>query len=315
MAGIALFAFVLAGVDLGRALGLIASADPAYLFAGVLLVIVEVLVRSLNWMLLAGVYARGYGFAAALRTYMIGIAFGAVTPGKAGDLVKTKDLMDSTGLDLTKAVSVGLLDRVINLAVLVLSAVTASGLTALMVAGSSGGLTVVSAMLAAAVLAFAIALDERLSLMVLRPLQGFLVPRKLRSQTKQLFRAFHDTVSEFRASPTRYAVAATTVTGWLVIFCRPYLFGLALGMDVSWWAFVMFMPIVTAVEVLPLSVMGLGTRDATLVLLFGLMGVTMETMVALSAMILLVAVVPQVVAGYLLAMGARKKGAAKGGGR
>jgi hypothetical protein len=297
-----LFALILSSVDVGRTLDLILRANPGFLLIGLLLVLLEIMVRSLNWMVLAGIYARGYGYLSALQTYMIGIAFGAVTPAKAGDFMKVSDLEDRTGLDLTKAFTVGLLDRIINFIFLFLSAGASVAAVALVVSGGGSELMALLIPLAAIVLALAVVLDEGLSLMVLRPLQGFLIPERFRGDTRKLFQTFHETLAGFKGSGSRWAVLSLTLLGWLVIFIRPYFFSQAIGMDVEWWAFILFVPIISVVEVLPLSVMGLGTRDATILILFASMGVGREQMIALSAMMLLLSAVPQVVLGYLIAL-------------
>jgi len=299
--GLLLFAYIVSTADVVGAAGLILGADRVYLAAGLLLVALEVAVRSLCWKALAGIYAGGYRYSDALQAYMIGIAFGSVTPGKAGDLVKVTDLRDRMGLDMTKAFTVGLLDRLINFMFLFISAGAAAAAVAMTMAGLGDSLLPVIVFMAAFIPAVFVVLNERVSSALLRPLQAFLVPERFRGDTKSLFRTFHKTVGEFRRSRSRSAVAALMLLGWLIIFARPYFFGRALGMDVGWWTFMLFIPIVSAVEVLPLSIMGLGTRDASILFLFGLMGVDRERMVALSAMILLLSLLPQVVAGYLIA--------------
>ena len=128
------------------------------------------------------------------------------------------------------------------------------------------------------------------------------MPERFRGNTKELFTTFHETLKQFRQSNSRWTVKLLAATGWLIIFARPYFFGKAVGMDVSWWAFILFIPIISVVEVLPLSVMGLGTRDATILFLFSAMGVAHEQMIALSAMMLVLSLVPQATAGYLIAL-------------
>lgn len=292
---------ILSTTDVGRTTHLILDADPAYLLAGLAFVALEVAVRSLAWWMLAGAYAGGYGYPDAAATYLIGIAFGAVTPGKAGDFVKTADLRDRTGLKLTKALTVGLLDRMVNFMFLFFSAGAAAAAVALVFSGVGGGLWNILVLVAAVMTVFAVVLSERLSSAILGPLQAFLVPVKYRQDTNRFLKTFYETVGEFRRSGRMLPVLALTLAGWAVIFVRPYFFGQALGIGVSWWMFLVFTPVITLVEVLPLSVLGLGTRDASIIFLFGLMGVDREVMVALSAIILLLSLVPQVIAGYLIA--------------
>ncbi len=298
--GLLLFIGILSTVDVGKTAEIILNADPAYLVMGLSFVTLEVLVRSLSWMVLVGTYSP-IGYWNAFRAYMIGVAFGAVTPGKAGDFVKVTRIRDDTGLSLTKAFTVGLLDRIINFMFLFIGAAAASAALAFTLAGGAGSILALAVPAAAVVCALAVALNQRLSMTILRPLHAFLIPERFRRNTRELFSTFHETVGEFRDSNRKWTVMALTLTGWVIIFTRPYFFGQAIGLEVEWWMFIMFVPIISVAEVLPLSVMGLGTRDATILFLFGLMGVGREHMIALSAMLLLLSLAPVALAGYLIA--------------
>ncbi|MBD3389032.1 MAG: flippase-like domain-containing protein [Candidatus Altiarchaeales archaeon] len=299
--GLLLFAFILATIDLGETVAIIAGADLRFILLAILLVLVETVIRGLNWKVFASIYAHGYRLADALQTYMIGIAFGSSTPGRAGDLVKVTDLRDKTGMTSLKALAVGVLDRIINFIVLFVSAGVCTALVAFMFTGGEVGVVTLLAPILATVAALAVALNESLSTLILRPLQNFLIPERFRDNTKQLFKAFHEVVSGFKGSGDKWTVMALTLLGWLTIFARPYFFGRAVGVDAELWVYILFIPIISIAEVLPLSVMGVGTRDATILFLFTQMGIEREPLVAMSAMILLLSTTPQVIAGYLIA--------------
>jgi len=61
------------------------------------------------------------------------------------------------------------------------------------------------------------------------------------------------------------------------------------------------MPVVSLIEIIPVSVLGIGTRDAGLIAVFSLLGIGAETMVAVSLMILVLSILPQVALGFALA--------------
>jgi len=305
--GLALFLLILSSTDLSRLLELISGADLRFLLIGLLFVALEVAVRSLNWMVLCEIYAKDYGYWSAFETYIIGIAFGAVTPGKVGDFIKIGDLSEKTGLSLTKAFAIGLLDRVINLVFLVAFASFASGIIWYHMLGSHDIFVAVATAIVALTLLSIVALNERLSRALLKPLQYLLIPERFRKNTKEVFQAFHGVSSKFRLNSRMYAVLALTALGWSVIFMRPYFLGRAIGVDVPLLSFLIFIPVISLVEVLPLSIMGLGTRDATILLLFATVGVDRSRMVALSMLMLIISYAPQVILGYLVALKHRVK--------
>jgi glycosyltransferase 2 family protein len=299
--GIVLFAAILSTVDIGKIGSIILSADPLLISAGLMLVAAEAVIRGLSWKALAGGWSKKYTAQDAIETYLIGQAFGAVTPAKAGDFVKMEDLSARAGLTMTKSFTICLLDRILNFIILFISASASVAVVAMVFVGGASNLLILLVPLAAMVAASAIALNERMSLMLLRPLQAFLVPQRFRHNAKEVFKTFHETVREFIRRPGRWRVLALAVAGWLVIFIRPYFFASAIGIKAEWWAFLIFLPIISVVEVLPISVLGLGTRDATVILLFSLMGADRERMMTLSAMMLVLSLAPQAAAGYLIA--------------
>jgi glycosyltransferase 2 family protein len=299
--GLFLFAAILSSVDLKKTSQIILAAEPGLILSGIILVAVEVLIRSLNWQILANIWSKGYAYKSALETYLIGIAFGSVTPAKAGDFIKVGDLSEKTHLTILKAFTIGLLDRLINFVFLFLSACAGVAFLAMTFSGNANQLAVLMIPFVAAVAAILVSFNERISLMVLRPMQSFLVPERFRKNTREIFQTFHVTVSEFKNDGRKWAVLLLTLIGWLIIFIRPYFFAKAIGVDVGWLMFLVFIPILSVVEVLPISIMGLGTRDATLLFLFSLMGVERERMVALSTMMVILSMVPQTIIGYLIA--------------
>ena len=61
-----------------------------------------------------------------------------------------------------------------------------------------------------------------------------------------------------------------------------YILSRGFGLDVPFLAYVVFMPIITTVSAVPLSISGLGVREAAFVLLLSSMGVSVEAAMALS---------------------------------
>lgn len=67
-----------------------------------------------------------------------------------------------------------------------------------------------------------------------------------------------------------------------LIILSVYVLSVGLGMDIPPLVFLMFFPVIVTVSSLPISISGMGLREASFVLLFGLVGVSPETSTALS---------------------------------
>ena len=85
----------------------------------------------------------------------------------------------------------------------------------------------------------------------------------------------------------------------MVIF-SPYFIVLALGLDVSLFYIFLFIPIVTIIEILPISILGLGSRDAAIILLFALIGINKENAFAISFLLLILKIIPVIILGFFV---------------
>jgi glycosyltransferase 2 family protein len=298
--GILLFILILSRIDVPGTLGMIARVNPAYIFLCWVTVACEVLLRSLRWRLLVKQFAKGYTVKDGVQTMLMGVAFGAVTPGRVGDIIKAFDVRDR-GIETKKALSIEILDRLLDLFYLLISA--AAGY--LFLAAAVSGFGIDGRMLAAIALliaVFAVVLFSTSSLgWALRPLHNFLVPDRFKNRSKELFKTFQETSAHIRQPLLATELLALTAAWWTVLFLRPYFLCQGLGVDLSPLAFVLAMPVVSLIEVIPVSVLGIGTRDLGFIAVFSVLGVPAETMMAVSLITLILFVLPQVALGFYIA--------------
>jgi uncharacterized membrane protein YbhN (UPF0104 family) len=74
---------------------------------------------------------------------------------------------------------------------------------------------------------------------------------------------------------------------------------MALGIPISYFMILLILPFTTLVEALPISFSGIGTRDAVLILLFTLLGLSSTSAVSFSIMILLLNYIMNIFGGLL----------------
>jgi hypothetical protein len=99
----------------------------------------------------------------------------------------------------------------------------------------------------------------------------------------------------------RLAVAGVlTVVVWALIFFLAWNVAAGLGIDVSVWYLFLIMPVVTLVEVLPVSVAGLGTRDAAVIYFFSVAGIQDAAAVGFSLGYLLIGTYITALTGFIM---------------
>jgi len=298
--GILLFVAIIWKTNFVGILSSVRLVEPVWIGVVLVTVLFEVLLRASRWQVLSSVYSK-YPYRKAFQTYMIGIAFGSITPGKIGDVVKILDLKKETGVSLKKALGLEVLDRVFDLLFLLVAGVLGLVAGYGLIAGAELNFGLIG--FAMVILVFlGVFMLHGSSKFVYRMIHRFVVPERFKEDAKTAYSEFRGGIGAFVKSYRFYLVGILTIFSWLLIFIRPYFVAQAFGINIGWQAFVLFMPLVTIVELLPISIMGLGTREGTLVVLFSLIGVPGSTMVLISILLVLLSIVPQVILGYWIAI-------------
>jgi uncharacterized protein (TIRG00374 family) len=108
---------------------------------------------------------------------------------------------------------------------------------------------------------------------LLKPAFRALAPVRHREHLSASFHTFYDALRQHGGRRHAAAMALLTLLGWFLIFVLAVYVARLLAIPVDSGFIVLIMPIVTLVELIPFTVSGLGTRDATVVYFFSVIGV------------------------------------------
>jgi len=97
------------------------------------------------------------------------------------------------------------------------------------------------------------------------------------------FHEFYGSIGDIRKKRGGLAVVSIfSVVIWLIQILEVQIFALTLGIHIDYLYMLAVLSIVVIIELIPVSVSGIGTRDAFLVFSLGLIGVSPELAIALS---------------------------------
>ncbi|MBI4317568.1 MAG: flippase-like domain-containing protein [Chloroflexi bacterium] len=295
--GLVMLVLILRSVDLERASAIVSSADISLLLLSLCLVAAEAATKTLKLRILTSVH-RTCTFGTSLRVYLTGILFGAISPSKVGDFVKVYTLSQETGLRLMPSLAIVTVERTIEIVCLL--TLTALGAVALARIEGIDPLVIASgAALCACVLAGVWTFSRRI---IVRFVKWFF--RRLVSVSggrlgERSFEAFGHFVWATYRQPGQLILAMLLgFAAWGVVLVRSYTQAVALGVSVDFLAFVLLYPIVIAVELMPISYLGLGTREFAIAYLLAKFNVPVERAVVLSLLGFVLTMVPLVLAGY-----------------
>jgi hypothetical protein len=278
--GIALFAFILLSVDLSKMLAFLSKADIMLITFAVLVLISTIAVRCAKWFLVLKHEGIELSFWKAFKYYYIGIVFGTFTPGRLGDFAKALYLKKH---GLSKVFACVLIDRLADISVLFFTGLMASALFLIYFGIEVFSIPLLLLFVFLFFFALYIFMHESLLKRFLKPFYNYLVPERFKAQLKQGFASFMETShSILKAKKLMLAVLAISFASWALLIYASYLIALALSLNISLSFLFLVIPVTILVMLIPISVSGIGTRDATTIILFSLIGIAAEKAFAFS---------------------------------
>lgn len=283
-----LTAYVLWKSDPSAALSALRRVEWRYLAAAIGLVLIDRALMAYRWLVLLQPLpsAAGLPYRSVLRVFFVSTFVGTFLPASVGGDAVRSVALARHAVPLTDVVTSVLLDRVFGiLAILLVAAVAVAaapaGLPAWMppatIAGAVGAaLGIALMLLSAKAQALAQAVANRLP------------PGRVRQTATDLLRA----VRTYRTAPAAlWNVLAGSVGVQLLRIWQAWLLGLSLGISAGPIPYLVYVPIILLVMLLPITISGLGTSQAAFVYLFGLSGVAEWDAFALSVLFVALGIV------------------------
>lgn len=287
-----LLLLVLSKVDVDSVLGILSKADPVLVVVWYSLVPVAILLAAWRWEILA----PGLSYGTAFKYTWIGVFFGHVLPGSiAGDIAKgvslaLKDSAARAGL----AASI-VAEKMIGLVALVLFFDIACAVVYVMYGDASVQVRHLAVL--ALVLSLVGVIGAVVVALVAMRSDLFLAGRHGTGIVGRIMEGIASAAAFYSNKPALLGKAlAISMLIHIVNIFATYLSFLALRIDAGLLFASVVYPVVSVMLLIPISISGIGVRDATLAVLFSLFGMAAASGVALSWLALL-AMVPNVAIG------------------
>lgn len=282
LAGVALFAYILLfRIELSGLGSLLSKLRILPLLLAIVLAIPVIFIKASRWRILLGDMAPPLSSKRAFSLYAVGLFAGHATPGQLGEFSKAL-FMKKLGYTYHTSIISILFDRIFDLFILLLLALIGAVIFRELLVGQI------------AIFIFSFAAISLLLLLVANPkIRSYLMSRLgtglLPAKLKEAVRS-----SSFWQRTANLSLKINTLLKSLLFsllafslaFLRYYLLILSLNISLSFWYFVASVAIASVVSFIPISFAGIGTRDATLIYLFGYLGLGQEEAVSFSLLIL-----------------------------
>jgi uncharacterized protein (TIRG00374 family) len=291
-AGVALFVVILATTGPAKIAGAFRGAEPAPFAEALAFSAAMAIAKSWRWRLLLDAAGLPTPFVATLRRFLVGNFLGLATPGRVGDLAKSLYFAGRGEHAVARATASIAVDRLLDIVVLAL-------LGSAILLEERGWLAALP-LVAAAIFAALFAAKRRAGERLLRRAFGALAPGERGDRASSEFAAFYAQVAAL-VTRRRLALplaAAMLAYLFLVVGVERIAAGLGLDLPIGFVASSVILSIFASL--LPISVAGLGSRDAVLIACFAQRGLPAETAVSVSLALLAIFYVAPAAAGAVL---------------
>jgi len=295
--GPALLLLFLVTADLNRLWEILRDAALWPIVVSLLLLPPFLIIKSYRWVRLLREMGLNLSLPTACALYMVGIFYGATTPGQAGDLLKAVYLRDR-GQPVAPALLSVVLDRLCDL--LVMAALATLGIFAL------GRLLPSRELQAALVVAMGASMIALTTFIVARgPRQWALtvaLPR-LAPRLRDSLDRWNSQLASLHLRPALIGeIGLLSLGSAFFTFVRLWLLFLALGLvNVPLYVVVGTSALVAVLQVLPISIGGVGVREVVFIPVLAAYGHEPEKAITLSALFLLINV-EHIIVGFIVSL-------------
>lgn len=279
--GIVLFVFILTRIDLSGIAFTITKVNLWYLVPVIILIPPLILLKSWRWQLLLKMQGITYPLRQAFAAYFGGMYLGLVTPGRLGELGRVFYLTDDKELSFGGAFSSVLVDRLLDIYLLLL--VGGYGLVALSLLPERMILSIIILVLLLS-LPFLL-LNKRTGKWLIGLVNQTKLLGKLGKKMDTAADQFYSGVDRL-ANPRLTLPLLINLAAWAIYFAQCHLLVLSLNLPLSFLDIAIYMAVAVLVTLIPVSIAGIGTRDATLIALFSFQGLSAESALSYSLLVL-----------------------------
>jgi uncharacterized protein (TIRG00374 family) len=299
--GIVILIYILYTIDIPKVVSIVKSVNVFYIILAISINPVVFLLLTERWRRIVQPMGVKLKYTKYLKLRLRGVFLGNISPGKIGDFYRAKDLSEETDLEIARSLSSVIIDRILDICALIVLnifgmfiLVTYFEITTFWIESLIFSVIIIAGLL--------LIIRKNLMKKLLRPLYKLLVPKSAKRNMALHFNQFYGGLSELKLSIYLIGFLISVII-WGLTFIGIYLLALALDINVSLIFIIAMAPIAAFISALPISVGGLGTREAVYVFFLTSINIGTEYAVALSLLVFIflnLIYVPFGIISYLL---------------
>jgi glycosyltransferase 2 family protein len=279
--GLALLGVLLARVDARLVVATLRQADPGLVALSIALIVPLIGVKTVRWQLILAAQGVRYAWWPALLAYFGSLFIGFLTPGRLGEFVKAVHVQQDCAAPLPLALASVLADRLFDLYALLVVGLAALLALPAAAAYAKAGLIGVLALSALPLVLF---LNPQVFGWAQRRVVGWGRIGVLLFGPEGWITTVHVGLRSL-TWPALLVATLLTVAAYVLFFIQAYLLALALGLPVGFGPVTYAVALGSLITLLPISISGLGTREATMIAYLGTVNVVAAAALGFSLLV------------------------------
>jgi len=295
-----IFIYILYKIDLSRLVKILSSVKITFILLAITILPLFFLVITLKWKKIINSCNINFSFKNALFSFFKGITLGIITPSRLGELYRFKYLQRISRCSFGISLATVVIDRLIDLvALIMLGLLSVSVLVHIYAVKIS--IMMIALFFCFFIVCLIILTKKRYMKKILRPFFRMFVPEYYKKRVALHFNEFYKGLKSIGISTYTICIFYTLMV-WTLNILLAYLLSESLMLGIPFWFMALVVPLAGIVNLIPISVLGIGTSQAAFIFILSLIGIFPESAVALSILVIALRLVSAVPGAVIYAL-------------
>lgn len=271
-------------IDLSKVFEILAQTNLFFVLLAALFIISMMVFQPIRWNYLKRIQGIKYSLKDSVLIYNAGFFFSSITPGRIGDFIKVLYLKKD-GYSIGKSMVSTILDRVADVFFLF----TLGYFSVLYFFPEVRKEIILLTIIGLTILVFFFLFRQNgFFKMLFNRVSKILIPSKYQKSWHLNYQDFINGLKEYKIK-NYIALLFMTIVNWFFYYGSMYFLAKGIGLgDIPLFYFIGSIALAALAVLIPVSIFGLGTRDAVLLFFFSNLGISPEKTIGFSALFLFI---------------------------
>jgi uncharacterized protein (TIRG00374 family) len=274
--GIIVLIYILSSLDFQKIYYVFSNINPVYTFISFFAIVPLILIVNIEWQILLKKQKINVSFIYSLKNILIGYFYGFITPGGLGAYTRALYLENESKSRLGKCLSNIIIFNTIDyISLLVL------GLIGAFFLGSyyPNLIYFIIILIIIVFISILVIFKKEISKSLFTKLVKSRIFTNVKDKLNGSIDSFYEDIPRFIDVLIPFFIS---ISSWIFSFFEFYLLSKLFLIDIPFLQFILILAVANLIASIPITVYGLGTREATLITIFSIYGVVPEKVLALS---------------------------------